>query len=87
MTDRTEADREREGVELLDKALAAGPSLISSLATIAAGLAAIVTGDKVIALQHIERPIEDREDAGLGQWDTYVRVIEPDDGDDTAGEA
>lgn len=76
MKERTEADREREGVELLDKALSAGPSLISSLATIAAGVAAILSGEKVVALQHIERPVEDREDAGLGQWDTFARVID-----------
>lgn len=82
MTDRTEADREREGVELLDKALAAGPSLISSLGTIAAGVAALISGEKAIAIQHIERPPEDREDAGLGQWDSYVRVIEPNDSDE-----
>lgn len=44
----------------------------------------LLTGRKVIAVQHVERPAEERENPGLGQWDSYVRVLDADDDDDAS---
>jgi hypothetical protein len=87
MNERTDADRQREAEALADQALTAAPGMLSAVVEIVTGLAGLMTGRKVIAVQHIERPHDERDNPGLGQWDSYVRVLDQDDADDTAGNA
>lgn len=86
MNERTDADREADATALADQALKAGPGLLTNLGEVVAGLAGLLTGRKVIAIQHIERPHAERDDPGLNQSDTYVRVMDQDD-DGPAGTA
>lgn len=83
---RIEAEgRQKAAIEAL--ALQVAPAILSGAGEIVTGLADLLTGRTTIAIQSIERPVEEREDAGLGQWDHYVRVIQADDADETAGQA
>lgn len=79
-------ERQRQDRELAAQARKAGPSLLANVVAVVAGLAALLSGRTTIAIQHVERPHDEREDAGLGQWDSYVKVIPADD-DEPAGSA
>lgn len=74
MTDH--ATRAAQADALGDAALAAGPSALTAGVEVLKGLADLLTGRKVISVQAIERPVEDRDNAGAGQWDFYARVLD-----------
>lgn len=73
--------RQAQADQLFDTLEAQGPALGLAALAIVQGLGAILDGSKVIAIQHIERPIAEREDAGCGQWDSYIRVLDAEDDD------
>lgn len=84
---RTDNDREREAEAIADAALRAAPGILTNVVAVLAGLAGLLSGAKVIAIQHLERPHDERDNPGLGQWDSYVRVMDQDDHDEPAGNA